>query len=125
MTNLEQNIQSTWKAIEGLGAVLTDDSYTAGEIKVYTKKALNYINTSLCIISEELSLISREIDNLPRTPAPQEGHLDLANPDEVEIIIAHDHRPKTYRVWVNVDGVCRFRACRVKAVSIEDTRPQS
>jgi hypothetical protein len=36
--------------------------------------------------------------------------------DDVEIIISADHE----RVWVNVDGICRFRVHRIKCLTIHD-----
>ena len=45
---------------------------------------------------------------------------DVAGPDYVEILIDSNGR----RVWINVDGVCRFRACRVKNLVLNDERKE-
>jgi hypothetical protein len=36
--------------------------------------------------------------------------------DDVEIIVSADHE----RVWVNVDGICRFRVHQIKCLTIHD-----
>lgn len=44
--------------------------------------------------------------------------IDITAPGTVEIMIRFDGQV----VWVNVDGICRFRACQIKTVVIEDKR---
>lgn len=44
--------------------------------------------------------------------------LDVTAPEEVEIQIRVDGKV----VWVNIDGVCKLRACRVKKLTIIDER---
>lgn len=44
--------------------------------------------------------------------------MDISEPEVVEIQIRADGKV----VWVNVDSVCRFRACRVKKIEIKDER---
>ena len=46
--------------------------------------------------------------------------LDLVNPEYVEIIVGIDNKT----IWVNVEGVCRFRARRIESLSIVDERVQ-
>ena len=44
--------------------------------------------------------------------------LDITSPEIVEVEINHNGKV----VWINVDGVCRLRACRIKNVKIIDNR---
>jgi hypothetical protein len=44
--------------------------------------------------------------------------LDIRAPQSVEIQIRYDGRV----VWVNVDGICRFRSCRIGELTITDER---
>jgi hypothetical protein len=44
--------------------------------------------------------------------------VDVTAPEVVEIRIRWDGQV----VWVNVDDICRFRACQVKLVILEDDR---
>lgn len=44
--------------------------------------------------------------------------VDITEPKIVEVLIRDDGRV----VWVNVDGICRFRACRIHTIKIEDKR---
>lgn len=44
--------------------------------------------------------------------------LDVTAPDYVEIVVSHDER----KVWINVDGRCLLRACRIQHIKIEDGR---
>jgi len=46
------------------------------------------------------------------------SYLDLTAPKEVEILIRYDGTV----VWVNVDGTCRFRACRIGKLVVDDKR---
>lgn len=39
--------------------------------------------------------------------------MDITEPDIVEITVSDDG-PNARRVWINIDGVCRLRACRIK-----------
>lgn len=43
---------------------------------------------------------------------------DITAPEVLEIIIHHDGQT----VWINIDGTCRLRACRIKELRIEDGR---
>ena len=47
--------------------------------------------------------------------------LDIAGPDVVEIVIRSDEKV----IWVNVNGVCRLRACRIGALAVKDERTQA
>jgi hypothetical protein len=49
----------------------------------------------------------------------ESGMLDITAPANVEVEIKGDGNV----IWVNVDGVCRFRACRIGALRIRDYRP--
>ncbi len=40
--------------------------------------------------------------------------LDITAPEDVEVLISRNG----YRVWVNVDGICRLRCCRVKRLHV-------
>lgn len=44
--------------------------------------------------------------------------LDITAPEIVQVQI--DSNSKI--VWVNVDGVCRFRACQIKQFELDDQR---
>lgn len=44
--------------------------------------------------------------------------IDITTPDVVEIQVRFDGKV----VWINVDGICRFRACQIKTVIIQDDR---
>ncbi len=54
----------------------------------------------------------------------QERHgtlVDINKPEYVEIEIRHDGTV----IWIHVDGITRFRACRIKhPVVINDHRPE-
>ena len=43
---------------------------------------------------------------------------DLAGAEHVEVLVREDGQT----VWVNVDGICRLRVCRVKKLKINDHR---
>ncbi len=47
--------------------------------------------------------------------------LDIAEPELVQIQISRNSRTGT-TVWINVDGICRLRATRIKTVRIDDDR---
>jgi hypothetical protein len=47
-----------------------------------------------------------------------EQMIDITAPEVVEILIRDDGKV----VWINVDGICRFRACQIKALIAEDKR---
>lgn len=51
-----------------------------------------------------------------------EGMLDYTEPEAVEVLIADGRWTQGPTVWVNVNGVCRFRACRVKVMQLKDDR---
>jgi hypothetical protein len=45
---------------------------------------------------------------------------DVIAPEVVEILIRGDGEV----VWVNVDGICKFRACQIKVLIVEDRRDE-
>jgi hypothetical protein len=47
-----------------------------------------------------------------------EQMIDITAPEVVEILIRDDGKV----VWINVDGICRFRACEIKALIAKDKR---
>lgn len=44
--------------------------------------------------------------------------LDITSPEGVEIVIRGDSKV----VWVNVNGICMLRACRIKKLVLDDQR---
>lgn len=46
------------------------------------------------------------------------NQIDITGADVVELSISHDGSV----VWVNVDGVCACRVCRVNQVVVDDRR---
>lgn len=44
--------------------------------------------------------------------------LDVTAPKVVKVRVRGDGRV----LWVNIDGICRFRACQVETLIIEDDR---
>lgn len=44
------------------------------------------------------------------------GLLDVTSPKGVEVVI------NDKIVWVNVDGVCLFRACKINHLTVKDNR---
>lgn len=44
--------------------------------------------------------------------------VDINGPEVVEIKIRNDGKV----VWINVDGICRLRACQIKQLILEDDR---
>lgn len=46
--------------------------------------------------------------------------LDVTAPDAVEVMIRQDGRV----VWVNVNGVCMFRACQIGIFQLTDERKE-
>jgi hypothetical protein len=48
------------------------------------------------------------------------GSLDINNPTIVEVLIRDDGTV----VWVNIDGLCRLRVCRIKKLTVDDRRPK-
>lgn len=44
--------------------------------------------------------------------------VDISEPEAVQIQIRADGKV----IWINVDGICRFRACRIKELEITDER---
>lgn len=44
--------------------------------------------------------------------------LDVTEPQSVEILIRHDGKT----VWINVNGTCLLRACRIKRLVLNDER---
>jgi hypothetical protein len=47
--------------------------------------------------------------------------IDITAPEHVEIRIRGDGMV----VWINVDGVNRFRACKIKGLEVQDERTQN
>lgn len=43
---------------------------------------------------------------------------DITAPEEVEILVRRDGTV----IWVNIDGRCALRACRIKQLVVEDGR---
>lgn len=41
--------------------------------------------------------------------------LDVFGADHVEIRVSHDRTV----LWINVDGICRLRVCRIRALTVE------
>lgn len=46
--------------------------------------------------------------------------IDITGPEHVEIALNEAHEI----IWVNVDGICRLRICKVKHLVIEDMKAQ-
>jgi hypothetical protein len=46
--------------------------------------------------------------------------VDLIEPEVVQIVIRDDGKV----IWVNADGICMFRACRVGTILVEDQRKE-
>lgn len=44
--------------------------------------------------------------------------LDVSHPKEIEVLIRADGKI----LWINVDGVCLLRACKIKHINIVDER---
>jgi hypothetical protein len=44
--------------------------------------------------------------------------IDIAGAEHVEVLVRDDGK----NVWVNVDGVCKLRICRIKNLKINDHR---
>jgi hypothetical protein len=49
---------------------------------------------------------------------PIGAQIDITVPKVVQIVIKQDGTV----VWVNIDGICRLRACRIEKLEIEDQR---
>ena len=47
--------------------------------------------------------------------------IDIAEPEVVQIQISQNRKVGT-TVWINVDGICRLRATRVRKVQVDDDR---
>lgn len=47
--------------------------------------------------------------------------VDVTAPGCVQVQISKDGRT----LWINVDGVCRLRCCRVAALEVEDGREET
>ena len=43
---------------------------------------------------------------------------DITAPEEVEILIKEDGKV----IWINVDGICELRACRIGKLTLNDER---
>lgn len=58
------------------------------------------------------------VDNLMNDDrGPEPKMVDVSGPEIVEVTV--EKATDGFRVWVNVDGVCRFRAYRAKQVITE------
>jgi hypothetical protein len=55
---------------------------------------------------------------MPDIWVDEEGMVDVTAPQVVEISIRYDGKV----VWVNVDGICRFRSCQIGTLILEDKR---
>lgn len=44
--------------------------------------------------------------------------IDVTGPEHLEIVIREDG----VIVWINIDGMCAFRACRIKELVVTDNR---
>jgi hypothetical protein len=55
---------------------------------------------------------------MPYVWVDEEPMIDVTAPQVVEVSIRNDGKV----VWVNVDGICRFRACQITTVILEDKR---
>lgn len=49
---------------------------------------------------------------------PSGNFLDITEPDEIEIIISYNGKV----VWINQDGICVLRVCRIKSLVVYDER---
>lgn len=49
---------------------------------------------------------------------PGEQMVDIAAPSIVEVQVRADGKV----LWVNVDGICRFRCCRIETIIVNDER---
>lgn len=45
--------------------------------------------------------------------------LDIRNADNIEVVISSDG----HKLWINVEGMCLFRAYNVSNIVVEDYRP--
>jgi hypothetical protein len=61
---------------------------------------------------------SRALTTLAFNSTATSCTMDITAPQAVEIHIRHDGLV----VWVNVDGICRFRACQIGELAIIDDR---
>jgi hypothetical protein len=53
---------------------------------------------------------------------PMDGQLtDVADVDTVEMQISADGT----RIWINIDGVCRFRVSQTKIILVKDDRTEA
>lgn len=52
------------------------------------------------------------------TIANVRASLDITAPKMVEVVIRDDGKV----LWVNIDGICRLRACRIKKLVVADGR---
>jgi hypothetical protein len=43
---------------------------------------------------------------------------DITAPEEVEILIKEDGKV----IWINVDGICELRVCRISKLTVNDER---
>lgn len=44
--------------------------------------------------------------------------LDITEPEEVDIVIRDDGKV----LWVNINGICRLRLCKIKTIKLYDLR---
>jgi hypothetical protein len=45
--------------------------------------------------------------------------VDITAPKHVEVRVSHNGKT----VWVNVNGICLLRACRISHLAVHDDRP--
>lgn len=51
-------------------------------------------------------------------PSPKDRMLDITAPETVEIQISNNGKV----VWINIDGHCMVRACRIGKLTVQDNR---
>jgi hypothetical protein len=47
-----------------------------------------------------------------------ETQIDVTAPKVVQVVVREDGKT----IWVNVDGVCKFRACQIGKLIVDDQR---
>lgn len=98
------------------------------ELQDLSRRAGHLIeNTSdaILFLKQEREQLLKEGGGEPRAVLQQERvvmpeQLDLMGARSVDITIRADGKT----VWVNVDGVCRFRVCRIEQLALYDQREQ-
>jgi hypothetical protein len=74
-------------------------------------------------LKKRISVISKAVEKgrsrkegLEKGGSSRLDTIDLTQPDVVQILISRDGKT----VWVNIDGVCRLRVCKIKKLLMED-----